>query len=113
MPDAPDIVLCSKLCRHNPADPRQDEMHLSMLSWWVCGRGWAGQGRGWGFDIFEFILTNTPPALGIIFCIKSTGNSPPPPRQGSALKCALVGQKNVGSGTQQDHHESCEIVLKI
>ena len=21
MPDAPDIVLCSKLCRHNPADP--------------------------------------------------------------------------------------------
>ena len=20
MPDAPDIVLCSKLCRHNPAD---------------------------------------------------------------------------------------------
>ena len=21
MPDAPDIVLCSKLCQHNPADP--------------------------------------------------------------------------------------------
>ena len=21
MPDAPDIVLCSQLCRHNPADP--------------------------------------------------------------------------------------------
>ena len=21
MPDAPDIVLCSKLCRHNPTDP--------------------------------------------------------------------------------------------
>ena len=21
MPDAPDIVLCSKLCRHNPVDP--------------------------------------------------------------------------------------------
>ena len=22
MPDAPDIVLCSKLCRHNPTDPK-------------------------------------------------------------------------------------------
>ena len=24
MPDAPDIVLCSKLCRHNPTDPTWD-----------------------------------------------------------------------------------------
>ena len=23
MPDALDIVLCSKLCRHNPADPKK------------------------------------------------------------------------------------------
>ena len=22
MPDAPDIVLCSKVCRHNPTDPK-------------------------------------------------------------------------------------------
>ena len=24
MPDATDIVLCSKLCRHNPTDPNPD-----------------------------------------------------------------------------------------
>ena len=24
MPDAPDILLCSKLCRHNPADPKTE-----------------------------------------------------------------------------------------
>ena len=24
MPDAPDIVLCSKLCRHNPTDPNPE-----------------------------------------------------------------------------------------
>ena len=28
MPDAPDIVLCSKLCRHNPADPTTSTMRL-------------------------------------------------------------------------------------
>ena len=27
MSDAPDIVLCSKLCRHNPADPKTDCRH--------------------------------------------------------------------------------------
>ena len=25
MPTAPDIALCSKLCRHNPIDPTQDK----------------------------------------------------------------------------------------
>ena len=42
MPDAPDIVLCSKLCRHNPADPKTDCRHrkcypfknyVALLSW--------------------------------------------------------------------------------
>ena len=26
MPDAPDVVLCSKLCRHNPADPNLESV---------------------------------------------------------------------------------------
>ena len=27
MPDAPDIVLCSQLCGHNPTDPTDDDIH--------------------------------------------------------------------------------------
>ena len=30
MPDAPDIVLCSKLCRHNPTDPTQKDTTLTI-----------------------------------------------------------------------------------
>ena len=43
MPDAPDIVLCSKLCRDNPTDPIRDITLQVLTVYYYTGRALGDQ----------------------------------------------------------------------
>ena len=47
MPDDPDIVFCSKLCRHNPTDPSESSPRAPLASYPRTYQAWGDGGGGY------------------------------------------------------------------